>query len=134
MSLYRAMDSWIRALQWSPDGQMIAMGAGPLIFSLWNPWTGGKLQKWEHKFPEESVASAFVEVKAVEFVDSGRKVVFSHAEGSVEVYDLVENLKWHFSRAPRRNATETHAETGLFCYSSKRGLMMTCHPDTTVRA
>lgn len=35
-----------------------------------------------------------MEVLSLQFVDGGRKVSFSHTEGSIEVYDLVENMKW----------------------------------------
>jgi hypothetical protein len=78
------------------------------------------------------LASALARVKAVGFVEGGKKVVFSCAEGSVEVCDLVENKKWQFTRAPKGHTSQYHAETGLFFYSSKGRLMVRCSPQMCI--
>jgi hypothetical protein len=89
---------------------------------------GEELEIWEHKFPKENLASALAEVKAVGFVGGDKKVVFSCTEGSVEACDLVENVKWRFTRAPKGYTSQYHAEIGLFCYSSKGRMMVRCSP------
>jgi WD40 repeat protein len=130
---YEGIKDWIRALQWSPDGTTIAIGAGQGKLVVWNPWKREELQTWQLKFEKSHMAS-FFEVMDAQFVDGGRRVVFSSTEGTVEVYDFVENQKCRFARSQAGNSVERHGRIGKFCYSSKLGIIITYDGGSAVRA
>ncbi|KAI1342299.1 WD40 repeat-like protein [Xylariaceae sp. FL0016] len=99
---------WIRALDWRHDSRLLAMGCqgyGKVLL----------IDVEEKVILQERRLSAaasqpdgeelrgcmggFIEISKVYFVDGGNKIAtFTHADGSIEVFDIANQVKWRFAR------------------------------------
>ncbi|KAE8447340.1 hypothetical protein EG329_010898 [Mollisiaceae sp. DMI_Dod_QoI] len=102
--------SWMRALSWSADSKVVAVGEGhgsqPGRFILYDVEKKGVIQERilsteACQVPEEirRFMGSYLECCAVQFVDGGRKVVvLTSGDGGIETYDLETWEKWRFAR------------------------------------
>ena len=100
--------SWCRALDWSPDSTLLAVGGrecGKLI--LINVGKKAVVQERllstsRSKVKKEELRrmlGGFLEVCRVKFVDNGRKIAhLTTGDGSAELLDLEQCCKWRFAR------------------------------------
>ena len=118
--------SWMRALGWSADSNILAVGEGhglkPGSFILFDVDKKEAIQERilsteACKVPAEykSWMGNSLECCAVKFVDGGRKVlVMTSGDGGIETYDLETWEKWRFARPdidpPFHDETEEEEE------------------------
>ncbi|TVY81181.1 putative WD repeat-containing protein [Lachnellula suecica] len=88
-------NGWLRALSWSADGKMLAVGGGHGVVQERILSVDACLVGPEYK---RSLGS-YLECCGVRFVDGGRKVVvLTSGDGGIETYDLMTSEKWRFAR------------------------------------
>ena len=100
---------WCRALDWSPDSTILAVGARNngkmvLIDVQKQQMVQERLLSTARAKVENEELRRFLghslEVYRLKFVDDGRKIVcFTAGDGSAEMYDLAKHCKWRFARA-----------------------------------
>jgi WD40 repeat protein len=99
---------WCRALDWSPDGNFLAVGGrecGKLVLIDMEKQAVVQerlLSTSRTKVKKEEmrrILGGYLEVQTVKFADGGRKLVhFTSGDGSAEVFDLEKCCKWRFAR------------------------------------
>ncbi|KAN0095085.1 WD40 repeat-like protein [Hyaloscypha variabilis] len=106
----KAGHSWMRALDWAPDSNILAIGEGhgakPGRFALFDVDEKKVVQERvlsteACRVPREykSFIGSSLECQAIKFVDGGRKVlVLTSGDGGIETYDLQTWEKWRFAR------------------------------------
>lgn len=142
---HKAGSSWMRALDWSTDSNLLAIGerrsnkAGTFI--LYDVDKNEVLQERILSTeackvgPEyKSFMGSYLECYKVKFVDGGRKVtVLTSGDGGIETYDLEAWEKWRFARPgidppfdeePERGAEEETEETVENETQKKRAINM----------
>lgn len=102
----QSLGPWLRHLDWSPDGKQLVIGGERLgavvIFDVKSQSAVQERVLSAKKSPEwlRRMASTFLEVQEVRYVDGGRKIAFTCAEDDgLELYDFLENRKWRFAPA-----------------------------------
>ena len=105
--------SWCRAIDWSPDGQHLAMSGKNLgkivVFDVQSQTVVQERLLSTEKCPKEhrDFIPNFLEVQTLKYLPGGRKIAY-HTTGDdgVEVYDFVDNRKWRF--APPQGKIRAH--------------------------
>lgn len=102
--------SWMRAISWAPDSNIIAVGEGhgaaPGRFILFDVDKKEVIQERilstdKCPVPDEykSFMGGSLECSHVRFVDGGKKVIVqTGGDGGIETYDLGDGVKWRFAR------------------------------------
>ncbi|RGP81088.1 hypothetical protein FLONG3_877 [Fusarium longipes] len=108
---------WRRTVSWHPNNQWLAVGGGRLgELLLLDVKLMKQLQKRvlsaEASTREEEyrkMMTRFVGVGKVQFVDGGNKlVVWTYGDGSIEVYDIQQEVKWRIPRGGTDEGSESH--------------------------
>ena len=96
----------LRHLDWSPDGKQLVIGSEMLgavvIFDVKSQSVVQKRVLSAKKSPEalRRMASSFLEVQEVRYMDGGKKIAFKcTCDDGLELYDFLENRKWRFAPA-----------------------------------
>ncbi|KEY68509.1 hypothetical protein S7711_08361 [Stachybotrys chartarum IBT 7711] len=98
---------WMRAVDWHPDGKLLAVGQRKGELALLDVKKKKTVQTRRlsaaaahvDEEAQRSFMLNFLEVSQVKFVDQGRKIVFwTQSDGSAEVYDVDKQIKWRFAR------------------------------------
>ena len=107
VSKYTGIKSWARSIAWSPDGKYVASGSQNAAVVVYDPMTGEKKKKWEHKFgiENERMMKGYLATDCVQFV--GSKLIFKTTEGTIELYDFNRNLKSQFTGGPEDKVDST---------------------------
>ncbi|XEV02775.1 hypothetical protein FSHL1_008062 [Fusarium sambucinum] len=130
---------WRRTISWHPNSQWLAVGGerlGELLL----------LDMMEKKLLQKRVLSTdactreeeyrkmmtrFLGVGEVQFIDNGNKLaVWTYGDGSIELYDIQQEVKWRFPRGGTDDGPETHEwrdDKGKI--TSKRGYGMVVWED-----
>lgn len=122
VSRFEGFHRWARSLAWSPDGSIIACGADHGELCIWDPYTGLERMRWRLAF-EDPMMRVFAMIRGVQFVDSGRKLIFQINEGTVEVYHFESNLKQQFTRRAEDRIEECPG-SGMVCSGDSRLLVV----------
>lgn len=106
-------ERWKRALDWHPNSKWLAVGVedkGELLLldveqkELLKERTLSYEACVVDEEEKRSILRGYLGVNRVKFVDGGRKIVFyTFGDGSFEVYDLEDKLKWRFGRGGTDN-------------------------------
>ena len=102
----QSLGRWLRHLHLSPDGKQLVIGSQKLgagvIFDVKSQSVVQERVLCTRKSPEalQRVASSFLEVQEMRYVDGGRKIAFKCAcDGALGLYEFLENRKWRFAPA-----------------------------------
>ena len=102
----QSVGRWLRHLDWSPDGKQLVIGSQKLgavvIFDVKSQSVVQERVLTTRKIPEalQRMASRFLEVQEVRYVDGGKKIAFTCAcDDGLELYDFQDNRKWRFAPA-----------------------------------
>jgi WD40 repeat protein len=87
-------------MAWSPGSSLGAVGLGCGSLCLLDPYTGVFKMQWSLGF-KEYLMQSYASIRAVQFLDEGKKLAFLVIKGTVEVYDFETNLKQQFTRDPK---------------------------------
>ncbi|RDW75480.1 hypothetical protein BP6252_06622 [Coleophoma cylindrospora] len=124
--------SWARSMDWGPDGNTLAAGGGGGQLCVWDPYTGKLLQNWQLAVKNIPGGRSFMSVAGVEYIEDGKKLMFKTTDGSIEVYDFGQNLKWHFGKGKKDKVTTFSGEE-TFCWSEKLGMIISADSDGSIR-
>ncbi|KAL3421672.1 vegetative incompatibility protein het-e-1 [Phlyctema vagabunda] len=113
------INRWVRTFDWSPDGSLLAAGGDDGQVFIWDPYTGMEKQNWQLAAGKDRFFRSMISVQDVEFVDDGRKLVFTTSTGSIEAYDFKSNQKYHIESG----ATAQHVFLPLCWIPSLRSLI-----------
>jgi WD40 repeat protein len=130
---------WRRTISWHPNNQWLALGGerlGGLL--LLDVREKKQLQKrtlsadaCTREDEYRKMMTRFVGVGKVQFLDGGNKlVVWTYGDGSIELYDIQQEVKWRFPRGGTDDGSEAHKwrdEKGKV--TSKRGYGMVAWED-----
>ncbi|RGP67106.1 hypothetical protein FSPOR_6162 [Fusarium sporotrichioides] len=108
---------WRRTISWHPNSQWLAIGGERLGELLLVDVVERKLlqkrvlstdactREEEHR----KMMKRFLGVVKVQFVDNGNKLaVWTYGDGSIELYDIQQEVKWRFPRGGTDDGPETH--------------------------
>ncbi|KAG8672668.1 hypothetical protein FPOAC2_06061 [Fusarium poae] len=113
----RREGGWRRSISWHPNSQLLAVGGERLGELLLLDVKEKKLiqkrvlstdactREEEHR----KMMTRFVGVGKVQFVDNGHKLaVCTYGDGSIELYDIQQEVKWRFPRGGTDDGPEAH--------------------------
>ncbi|KAJ5641415.1 hypothetical protein N7490_005415 [Penicillium lividum] len=108
----------IHSMAWSPDGSLIAVGLECGTVSLLDTYNGVEKMRWQLGF-RDYLMQISAEIRGVQFIDDGKKLVFQILEETVEVYDFETNLKQQFTRGPGIKIAKCPAAEVVCSHDSK---------------
>nr|CEG03259.1 unnamed protein product [Fusarium pseudograminearum CS5834] len=110
-------DGWRRTISWHPNSQWLAVGGERLGELLLLDVVEKKLLQKRvlstdactREEEYRKIMTQFLGVVKVQFVDNGNKLaVCTYGDGSIELYDIQQEVKWRFARGGTDDGPEAH--------------------------
>ncbi|KAH0345278.1 WD40 repeat-like protein, partial [Aureobasidium melanogenum] len=120
---------WVRCVAWSPRGEIAIVHEKNNVW-IWEPFENKTIGSFKVKV-EDQIMERFAAVSQVQWVNEGEMLVARAGDGTIEIWDRVQNVKWRLQR-PKGSGKERGI--GIFSWVEKDKTLRTFSRDGFMRA
>jgi WD40 repeat protein len=120
---------WVRNAAWSPKGEIAVVGEDNHVW-VWEPFENNTVSIFRVKV-EDRIMERFAAVSDVQWEDQGELLIARAGDGTIEIWNRVENTKW---RVQRSEGSEIDRSIGLVRWAKEDRTLRTFSRDGLMRS
>lgn len=120
---------WVRCVAWSTKGEIAIVHESNNVW-IWEPFSDKTVSSFKVK-ADDFMMERYAAVSQVQWANDGEMLIARAGDGTIEIWDRVENIKW---RLQRPDGTGKERGIGIFRWVAEDRTLRTFSRDGFMRA